>query len=164
MNELNLPQMCVCIRNGLELWIEKQRAESLLNLLTQPNCPQFIQYEGIVFNKADLVGIFTPEMLETQKHQKKGDWKCSKGNWHDRNDTTCTCQIYTTFKETQSWNEYIHEIGMDNFISKLKDSKSNKEKVTEIIQCLENELKIHPSYFQTATALKELGKIDRFNF
>ena len=153
MNEITLPQMCVCIRNGMELWIEKQRATALLGLLTNPNCPQFIEYEGIVFNKSDLVGIFTPEMLEIQKHQKKGDWKCDKGNWHDRNDTNCTCQTYTQQPKFQSWNEYIHDNGIENIFSKIKNTP-DPNKLAEIKTCLENELKIHPNYFQTKNLLK----------
>ena len=89
--ELSNPMVCICMRNGVEIWIEASRAIKLMNLLESSNPPQFITFENRFINRADLVGIFTASDMEDVTRKKNGQWKCDKGTWHDKGER-CECR------------------------------------------------------------------------
>lgn len=89
-NKLSKSLVCVVIRNGIEIWVEKDRAIYLETLLTQKDAPQFITYDGQMINKADITGIFTAEVMEEKTRRRNGQWKCQHENWHERGEK-CDC-------------------------------------------------------------------------
>lgn len=91
MNEVSNSLVCICIRNGVEIWVEQERAQNLVAMFTAPNPPQFVAYEGRLINRADLVGIFNPSDMEEHTRRKNGEWKCKRGTWHPRN-RECECR------------------------------------------------------------------------
>lgn len=90
MNEISKALVCVCLRNGVEIWVEQDRAENLIGLLTAPNAPQFIKYEGRLLNRADLVGVFSASDMEEHTRRKNGQWKCPQNSWHQKKED-CAC-------------------------------------------------------------------------
>ena len=88
--ELSIKLKCLCIRNGVEIWVEEARALSLMDMLTKPNPPDFIRYEGRLINRKDLVGIFDASDMEDFTNRKNNRWKCKSGNWHDKAEK-CDC-------------------------------------------------------------------------
>ena len=83
--------MCVQVRSGIEIWIEADRAEQLITILSLPNPPQFLKYEGRILNRADIVGVFTPQDMEIISRRKNGEWKDQKGEWHQKGEKVCRC-------------------------------------------------------------------------
>lgn len=82
--------MCIQIRSGITLWVERERATHLMQILTNGDT-KFIEFDGQVFNRADIVGVFTAQTMEELKRRKNGEWQCSTGTWHGRN-TDCECR------------------------------------------------------------------------
>lgn len=85
---------CVLVRSGLELWIEADRADRLVEALKKPDAPRFISIDGQSVNTFEILGIFTADAVEERNRRKNGQWKCTKGNWHDKGQK-CECRTYT---------------------------------------------------------------------
>jgi hypothetical protein len=90
--ELSKNLVAIVLRNGAEIWAEKDRAEILIRLLEKVNQSKFIRFDGELFNTADVVGIFSAKVMEEITRRKNGQWKCERGNWHDRSKK-CECWI-----------------------------------------------------------------------
>lgn len=82
---------CVLIRSGLELWVEEERANKLAQVLASNNAPKFIDIEGQFVNTFEILGIFSASAMEDKQRRKNGQWKCLKGNWHDKGNV-CECK------------------------------------------------------------------------
>lgn len=89
-NELSMTIRCILIRSGVELWVEAERAERLGKVLAVSGGPQFAEFDGRLINRSDVVGIFTPQDMEELTRRKNGQWKCNRGEWHDRKEN-CEC-------------------------------------------------------------------------
>lgn len=83
-NELSKNLVCVLIRNGVELWVESERADNLKGILLSKDCPQFIEYNGQIINKADITGIYDALTMEERTRHKNGQWKCHNDVWHNK--------------------------------------------------------------------------------
>jgi hypothetical protein len=90
MNEITKPQMCLYMRNGIEIWIDKEKSTRIQEDLESGDVAKFIRVEDKTVNTVEIVGIFEPADLEDMKRTKRGEWKCDRGNWHARNDV-CEC-------------------------------------------------------------------------
>ncbi len=88
--ELSVNLVCLVMRNGVQIWVEKDRAQRLFLLLASPNAPQFIEYDGRLLNRADLTGIFTAQDMEDHTRRKNGESKCLQGKWHEKG-RNCDC-------------------------------------------------------------------------
>ena len=89
--ELSKNLVCICVRNGVQIWIEKERAENLRNVLNKLEKHHFIEFEKEFINTADIIGIFSPESMDELTRRKNGQWKCKTGFWHDRGKK-CACE------------------------------------------------------------------------
>lgn len=88
--ELSTNLMCVQFRSGVEIWLEKDRADKLQKVLLEGK-NQFIEYDGQVLNRADIVGVFDANTMVEATKRKNGEWKCNKGVWHQKfQDCGCT--------------------------------------------------------------------------
>ena len=84
MTELSKSLMCVLMRSGVEVWMEEAKAQKLIGILNNPDCPRFIDYGGEKLNVADISGVFRASTMEEKTRRKNGEWKCSAGEWHER--------------------------------------------------------------------------------
>src|SRR3990167_2346938 len=96
MNELAKNLMCICMRNGVQIWIEQERTVQLQNILERLSGSKFILFENQTINTADIVGIFTAENMRELTMRKNGKWQCDvAGTWHEKKEE-CTC-VYPLF-------------------------------------------------------------------
>jgi len=86
MNNLSKNLVCVVIRNGVQIWLEQERAENLKKILSSTNKPQFIDFENEFINTADITGVFSAIAMEDITRRKNGQWKCERNNWHNRGE------------------------------------------------------------------------------
>lgn len=88
MNELSKELKCIQIRSGVEIWLEAERIPKLLERINSNE--RFIEVDGQIINKADVVGVFGATAMEETTRRKNGEWKCTYGNWHKKFET-CEC-------------------------------------------------------------------------
>lgn len=87
--ELSKSVMCICMRNGVEIWVEKERIEALITSLQRLRENKFVKIGEELINTADIVGIFTPQTMEELIRTRQGQWKDKKGNWHSKEERLC---------------------------------------------------------------------------
>ena|SRR3990167_1328659 len=89
-NQLSNKQKCLVMRNGIEIWLDGDKANKIGNdMLVIPR--GIFKAEDRFLNTADIIGIFTPEDMDNLTRRKNGQWKCEKrGRWHDRG-IKCEC-------------------------------------------------------------------------
>lgn len=91
MSKVAKTAVCLSVRNGVEIWMEADRAETLISALHGPNSnQQFFFFEGQMINRADIVGIFSAETMGAVTRRKNGQWVCQYGTWHEKK-STCEC-------------------------------------------------------------------------
>ena len=88
MNELSKNLKCVCLRNGVEIWVEEDRLKKIDFNTTS----KFLDLDGELFNLADIVGIFSVKMMMDKTRRKNGNWQCQYGTWHDKKEYFCSCR------------------------------------------------------------------------
>ena len=105
MTNLARKEMCVLMRNGIELWLDSDKATTFGNDLTE-GMRTVVKIEGRYLNTVDIVGIFTPQDLDDYKRIKNGQWKCTKGTWHAKGED-CKCK----WQQPSVWE--APEVGRD---------------------------------------------------
>lgn len=88
--ELSKSLVCVSMRNGVEIWVENERAETLQNVLGGITQHKFIRFGDQTFNTADIVGVFQASTMEAATRRKNGQTQCKEGVWHDKGEK-CEC-------------------------------------------------------------------------
>lgn len=61
-----------------------------MEILETLKSSKFIKFSGELINTADIVGVFTAGTMEEVTRRKRGEWQCSHGKWHGRNEK-CEC-------------------------------------------------------------------------
>ena len=92
-NEIAKEQRCLLLREGIEIWIDKEKAEKISQDLSSNRAGKFNKIEGRLINIADIVGIFNPKDLEELKRRKQGQWLCKYGYWHLKTELHCDCSV-----------------------------------------------------------------------
>ncbi len=82
-------QMVVILRNGIEVWLDQDKAEKLQAILKEINGSKFISFEGQTFNTADITGVFTPQTMNELGAKKRGEWVCEQGYRHSKEEKAC---------------------------------------------------------------------------
>jgi len=85
MNELSKNLMCIKMHSGVEIWVEKDKAQKLIDLLGTTKT-KFVEIGNEMINSSSVEGIFTPQTMENLTRRKNGQWKCDYGEWHQRNE------------------------------------------------------------------------------
>lgn len=93
MNEVTKQLMCVKLRNGIDFWLEDERATKLKAMLLNGE-NRFIEMDGEIFNRADIVGVFSAKTLEAHTRKQNGQWECKHATWHNRGER-CECEVTT---------------------------------------------------------------------
>lgn len=114
-NKLNKQQMCVLMRPGVEIWVDKERADKLRQILLNLKTNIFIDFEGRSFNTADITGVFTPQDLEDLKRRKNGQYKCQNGIWHERGEI-CNCKAEKERKDDIKKTKDLLNSGTAKFV------------------------------------------------
>lgn len=104
MNELVNKQLCVLVRGGLELWIDASREAELEKVLADSS-KRFIRINSQLVNPFEILGVFTPEVMEDRKRRANGQWHCMKGRWHEKG-ASCQCREYT-----ETVTAYVEGVG-----------------------------------------------------
>ena len=81
--------VCILTRDGIELWVEKERTNSLRETLRLTTGSKFVDIDGEIVNTSDIVGIFSARVMEDTTRRKNGQWKDKQGNWHDKGTRVC---------------------------------------------------------------------------
>jgi hypothetical protein len=90
--ELSKELMAICVRNGAEIWVEKETVERLMSKLETIRDHKFVPLPtGEMINTADLVGLLKAETMEAVTRRKNGEWQDQKGNWHQKGERVCKC-------------------------------------------------------------------------
>jgi len=87
--EISKNLMCIKLRSGIEIWIEKEKAEKLINLLGTTKT-KFVEIDDEIINSSDVEGVFNPQTMADLAKRKNGQWKCNYDRWHSRGET-CGC-------------------------------------------------------------------------
>lgn len=82
--------MCICMRIGTQLWVERDRVAHLQQLLQQSIGQIFVSFENQTINTADIAGTFSAETMGELTMRKNGTWQCSFSEWHKRGED-CNC-------------------------------------------------------------------------
>lgn len=70
-------------KQGYRCWISKQQVEALRTELLKDK--KFIFLDDCFFNASDISFILPAAAIEREDRIKKGQWQCSFGYWHDKN-------------------------------------------------------------------------------
>lgn len=83
---------CIQMRSGVELWVDEPVAEKVQQVLNKITGSKFLFVQELqqTLNTADIVGVFSQEVMEENNKRKNGMWKCRHGAWHDRGEK-CQC-------------------------------------------------------------------------
>src|SRR3990167_2572302 len=101
MNELSKNLLAIVMRNGVEIWLEEERANNIMTALAAGGGTKFVKVGGEFINTADVLGIFTPETMEANTRRKNGQWQCRiAGTWHDRKEK-CDCRDMQETRERE---------------------------------------------------------------
>lgn len=92
MNEIAQNLRCVLLRNGIEIWVDEERAKNVANALNES---KYFILEGSLISPHEISGVLTPVHMEEYKRHKEGQWKCNKNTWHDRGQK-CNCHLLRT--------------------------------------------------------------------
>jgi len=98
-SDITVPEMCIYLRNGIEIWVERNKAELFGRDLVAGN-KSIVQINGQYINTVEIVGIFDPVYLQELKYRKMGMWKCKFETWHER-EGVCTCYEKQNARKTQ---------------------------------------------------------------
>ena len=109
MNEITTSEMCIVMRNGIEIWIAKERAIKLQAVLKNLSVNKFIDFDERSINTADILGIFNPQDMDLHTRRKNGGWQCGKGRWHAKGQQCdCSRQEPTNWTKARLENRPIY--------------------------------------------------------
>ncbi|MFA5391717.1 MAG: hypothetical protein WC331_09885 [Candidatus Omnitrophota bacterium] len=104
MNEITTSLMCIQMRSGVEIWLDREAIERYRIATTDAKESKLIWFDakgdGVMeqFNTADVVGTFRADRIADMTRRKNGGWQCTRMNWHDKGQK-CDC-ISTEEKAT----------------------------------------------------------------
>jgi hypothetical protein len=119
MTQLAKQQVCIVMRNGLEIWIDQDKYDKLKQIITQSNL-KFVNFDKRVINLVDVIGIFLPEDMDALTRRKNGQWQCQKASqWHDKGEK-CECV------SDEEWFRRAQEILATNTSLRMSDKDRTK--------------------------------------
>ena len=88
--ELTKELMCIKMRSGVEIWVEKEKAQKLIDLLGTTET-KFVEIEDELINSGSVEGVFSSKTMDELTRRKNGQWQSKDGKWHDRGTRICKC-------------------------------------------------------------------------
>lgn len=89
-NEICKPQLVICLRNGIEIYVDEEIGRELMEDRVAGRIKGDIIIAGRCLNSVDISGIVFPRDIEDNVRRKSGMWKCKHGTWHSKADK-CDC-------------------------------------------------------------------------
>lgn len=89
-HNISLPQKCIVMRNGIQIWTDARKAEQF-ERDWRAGLKAAVGFEGRTLNTVDIIGVFMPEDMDDMTRRKNGQWLCQHGTWHDRGEK-CACR------------------------------------------------------------------------
>lgn len=92
-NELStelVGQMCIRVRGGIDIWVSKEKAETLMQAIEQDKVRRFVRIDDQFVNIADIQGIFPYGVIEETRAEKDDTWTCAQGATHNKREY-CHC-------------------------------------------------------------------------
>jgi len=102
--KLTKTQMCIVLRNNIQIWIDKEKATKFQQVLQNITSSKFIQLDDQTINTADITGIFNSQTLEEYTRLKRGQWKDKKGKWYGKNEHPINIEVPSY---ARGWQERI---------------------------------------------------------
>ncbi|MEO0291491.1 MAG: hypothetical protein ABIM54_00985 [candidate division WOR-3 bacterium] len=84
--EISKNLKCICLKNGVEIWVEEDRIQSLIDNLNALSGDKFIKIGNEIVRSSEIVGIFSAQTMETKERRRMGQWMCKYGYWHDKGE------------------------------------------------------------------------------
>lgn len=81
--EISKNLMCICVRGGIEVWVEQEKMEPLVEMIKNK---ELIRIGDNVINPVDISGIFGAKEMEERNRRKNGQYQCQYGYWHEKFD------------------------------------------------------------------------------
>lgn len=77
----------ILLRDGTDYLVEDSRGEMVKLSLKNPNGMLDVYGDGrTLISKSTIAQVMTDEQFQLREHQRRGDWKCDHGHWHERGD------------------------------------------------------------------------------
>jgi hypothetical protein len=89
MNEITRPQLCLLLKNGMQIWQDKEKLELLRSRL-ESRREGFISVDGEFLSISEIAGIFSPERMKEYTMKKNKQWQCKFQFWHNYTEK-CFC-------------------------------------------------------------------------
>ena len=83
-NEIQNKMLCVLMKSKVEIWVDEAKGQKLMDLLMAKTKIQFLQLGDEAINVNCIEGVFSPDTMATMKRNKKGDWQCEYGYFHEK--------------------------------------------------------------------------------
>jgi hypothetical protein len=82
---------CILLKNGIELWMEKEKAIRVMMLVEKAPKGTMIRLEDFdcEFGREEVSGRYTAKLMEDRLRLRQGQWKGKDGKWHDKNTRSC---------------------------------------------------------------------------
>lgn len=90
MQDLAKQQKVMLLTDGIQLWIDSDRADAFMAQIRDMAFDDIVEYEGRSFTRRMFLGFFLPGDIESMTKRKNFQWQCKGGQWHDRGEN-CTC-------------------------------------------------------------------------
>ena len=84
--EITKNLMCILMRDGVEIWIEEEKLETLKEMI---ETRKFVSIGKEMINTVDISGIYEAKTMEEKTRRKNGQWKCKFGYWHQNKNEEC---------------------------------------------------------------------------
>ena len=108
MNELSKNSLAIVMLNGVEIWLEEERVNTIMTALAMGAGSKFIKINGEFINTADIIGAFMPATMEANIRRKNGQWQCRiAGTWHDRKEK-CDCRDPLKITEQEKYRRTFY--------------------------------------------------------
>lgn len=91
INEISKKQIILLLKNGLEVWLDEDRATEIQKTLVNSK-ENFFSIKDFLLTQSifTIEGFYTPSQLAEIKHSKNGDWQCEyfRGTekWHSKGE------------------------------------------------------------------------------
>lgn len=149
---------CLLQRNGVEIWLDENKAIKLSEYLETNPTDRFIKIEGQTVNIADITGIYDEQFMLDLTRKKNGDYICNKGNWHTKGET-CMCRP----QEDRTREKYLVE-KIKTFFEENPDEKEIYRKMDED-QRLKYKLKLFgDEAANISITIKDIPKIQQIAY
>jgi hypothetical protein len=89
MNELTDRTQVLVLKGGIELYVSDKEAESVKRALSQK--VDAFELQGRYITSWSVLYIISALDFKPVEMKRRGMWQCSKGTWHPKEYTDCSC-------------------------------------------------------------------------